>query len=257
MLIKEAVESLLRNFKTVRIKKNSLVDRKIHKSIIEDGIATIPNFLDDMECKSFRDEIDRQISNDSVNVWVDSDGADNRIYFADKLNLKFEEFYNNPTINAMLSAYTGLVNPVGMLLAARIDYKSGNLGSGGGWHRDSPITHQFKAICYLNDVSSENGPFQYIKASHRKSDVIRSYFTRLFKPGQYRFSDMSVENYLSSNSDRYITDLTAPKGTLVFADTKGIHRGKPIASGSRYVLFCYFWDKNIPENFNRLRQNKI
>jgi hypothetical protein len=188
-------------------------------------------------------------------VWKDNLGADNRIYFINEIDDEFDEFYRNPLIRQALRDYTGIENPAGMLLAARLDAKDGNVGSGGGWHRDSPTTHQFKAVCYLNDVNTHNGPFQYIKSSHHKLKVIAFYFRKLLKAGSYRFSDEEISDYIKA-TDQNVIEVTGSEGSLAFVDTKAIHRGKPIEKGSRYVLFCYFWAHNVPKHFEDLRQNK-
>ncbi|WP_348709019.1 phytanoyl-CoA dioxygenase family protein [uncultured Pseudoalteromonas sp.] len=257
IFLKEIAESTIRN---LRIFKNKLGTAtkskelsKVLKELKKDGISVESNFYTSEECCRFRKKIDALIESNSTNVWIDESGADHRIYFVNEVDDDFNDFYENSKIRSILKNYTGTNEPKGMLLAARIDAKDGNIGSGGGWHRDSPITHQFKAICYLSDVETEHGPFQFIKKSHLKLDVFKSYLTNLFNPGQYRFNDSEVERYMNKTS-KSISELTAEQGTVVYADTKGIHRGKPIVRGSRYVLFCYFWHGEIPKHFNTLRQ---
>lgn len=254
-VIKECVESFIRNFRLLKINRTEDV-----KSIVAElnlhGIAKEESFLSRKECTRYRKKIDALIESNDSNVWCDDEGADHRVYFINEVDELFQDFYEHKKIRSVLAAYVGTEQPKGMLLAAKIEHVPGNLGSGGGWHRDSPVTHQFKAICYLNDVTSENGPFQYIKQSHKKLNVLKNYFNKVFKPGQYRFSEQEIEHYLDKNQGYQVTDNTAKEGTLVFADTKGIHRGKPLNSGSRYVLFCYFWNDEIPSHFDELRQNR-
>lgn len=250
-LVKEVVESLLRKFRKLRVrsKRSSIVD-----SISEDGITVLPNFIPQEQCKLLCDKIDELIESNSINVWRDNLGSDERIYFANEIDSEFNSIYENEKIRNVLRNYTGTDKPQGMLLAARIKFKENNVGSGGGWHRDSPITHQFKAICYLNDVEDSNGPFQYIKRSHNKVNTIKSCLTKIFKPGQYRYNEQEVNCYLESTDSKVIS-VTGEAGTVAFADTKGIHRGKPLEQGVRYVLFCYFWHNEIPHHFESLKQS--
>ncbi|MFT6734267.1 MAG: hypothetical protein ACJAS9_002462 [Polaribacter sp.] len=252
-VIKEILESLLRNLRRIPVRSKKYV-RDIISALNLDGISIEENFYTQDQCADYRQRIDAMIASGSSNVWCDEQGSDQRIYFINEVDELFQDFYQHPKVRDVLAAYVGTTEPKGMLLAARIEYVENNLGSGGGWHRDSPFTHQFKAICYLNDVTSENGPFQYIKQSHRKFKVLKNYFNKTFKPGQYRFSDKDIEGFLNSNPELHITDNVAKAGTLVFADTKGIHRGKPLSSGTRYVLFCYFWHNTIPPHFEALKQ---
>lgn len=250
IFIKELVESFIRSFRLLfsRAKNNH-----INTVLKETGIVKIDGFYTKQECKKLRDKIDDYIERENTNLWVDDSGADHRVYFINEIDDEFNKFYEHPQIREGLLNYTGCSKPSGMLLAARIDAKEGNLGSGGGWHRDSPIRHQFKAVCYLSDVDAKHGPFQYIKGSHRKIDVFMAYLLGVFKTGQYRFTEDEIEKYLNKRS-KEITEFTAKEGSVAFSDTKGIHRGKPIEEGSRYVLFCYFWDSAIPAHFSKLRQ---
>lgn len=249
-LIKEMAETLVRSYRRFTVGATS--DDKI-KTLKKDGLVVVPNFLTKEHCAELCNKIDMLISSDSVNVWSDDVGSDKRIYFVNQIDSEFNIFYENKIIRNVLKNYTGSEDPDGMLLAARIEYKDNNKGSGGGWHRDSPVTHQFKAICYLNDVDEKNGPFQFIKASHNKINAISSCLNKVFKAGQYRFNENEISNYLKfSNSD--ITSVIGDAGTIAFADTKAIHRGKPLEEGVRYVLFCYFWHKGIPKHFDYLKQ---
>lgn len=255
--LKEIAETFVRRFRVLcnRLKiKNSHMDiAKILNDLKQYGLSIENDFYTAEECFNLRNKIDNLITKDSTNVWIDETGADHRIFFINEVDEEFTKFYQHPKIRQILAEYTGTTEPKGMLLAARIDAKEGNLGSGGGWHRDSPTTHQFKAICYLSDVESHNGPFQYIKSSHSKLDVLKAYFLRVFNPGQYRFTESDINNYLEKTGND-IVEFTAKQGTIAYADTKGIHRGKPIEEGSRYVLFCYFWHNEIPSHFDKLRQ---
>ena len=70
-----------------------------------------------------------------------------------------------------------------MVLAARLDYKPNNKGSGDGWHMDSPFSNQFKAMCYLSDVRSVNGPFQILKGSHKTISALKALIFGFLVPG--------------------------------------------------------------------------
>jgi hypothetical protein len=241
-LIKEILESIYRNYLKKGCFIQSLNNERVNE-IRSKGLTVIPDFYGKEKCAQLRSRIDNFICSENANIWIDDEGADARLYFIEE-----------PEIRKYLKLYTGISNPVGMVLAARINHTDRNQGSGGGWHRDSPVTHQFKAICYLSNVTTSNGPFQYIEGSHHKFNVIKNFMNRVFIPGQYRFSEAEVEKYLQMNEKNKIVEFVAEQGTLAFADTKGIHRGKPLHSGERYAIFCYFWEKTIPPHFEKLRQ---
>jgi hypothetical protein len=206
------------------------------------------------QCDFLRNLIDRLIDDPNVKVWRDPEGADERIYFANKVDPAFENLFESQIVKDKLISYTGSRVPVGMLLAARLSAKKHNLGSGGGWHRDSPFRTQFKALCYLNKVTSKGGPFQVIKGSHRMPAIIKATLRSLLKVGVYRFSEETVNEYLNGTNSVAV-DILGDEGDLIAVDTKAIHRGKPIEEGTRYVLFWYFWDGKIPVHIAELDQN--
>ncbi|MBM6551058.1 phytanoyl-CoA dioxygenase family protein [Marinomonas ostreistagni] len=253
-LVKEFFESLIRNIRKLRCTRK-IKERlnKEYSAISENGFHSIDGFLSRDECSALIKEIDSLINKSDINLWVDSKNSDHRLYFIDTINEKFAEFLKNEYFLNVLKVYTGIDSPVGMLLAGRVDAVDGNVGSGGGWHRDSPIQHQTKAICYLSDVDESNGPFQYIPKSHKKINIINMCFKKVFRPGQYRFSESDIKKYCDETGQEAV-NMTGEAGKLMFVDTKGIHRGKPIETGSRYVLFCYFWNKKIPNHFNKYKQ---
>lgn len=256
-LFKEIAESTIRWIRKLSVSSRI---RKRHRSeylgLREYGYFISPGFLSRELCNEMISDIDKCLDNENshINIWSDEVGADQRVYFIESINNKFKSFYEEPYFREVLASYTGIQEPKGFVLAARIDAVSGNIGSGGGWHRDSPVHHQTKALCYLSDVHQNNGPFQYISKSHSKISVISAYVKGIFRPGQYRFTNENIQQYID-RSGQEIVEINAGAGTLVFADTKGIHRGKPITEGRRYVLFCYFWDGKIPEQFEPLKQS--
>jgi hypothetical protein len=254
VLIKELIESAYRTI----LKLNSRVffNKKHVKKLDElarDGISIIPNYLSKDTVSKYKNLIDEYLNSESVNIWKDDQGADERLYFINEIDGDFKRYYETPYFRELLKEYTGICNPKGMLLAGKIKVAPGNLGSGGGWHRDSVFAHQFKSICYLSDVTSKNGPFMYIKKSHNKFKIFNCYLRKILKPGATRFTDAEIKEYVAK-TEQEVMEVTAASGSLVFADTKGIHRGKPIEEGERYVIFCYYWNGKIPQHFNKLRQ---
>jgi hypothetical protein len=215
--------------------------------IIEDFL--LPSF-----CKEIKEQIDFIIEAKDNLIWKDEQDSDKRIYFAENLGKEYKDFLWNREILGVLKDYLGVINPSCMLLASRLEFVPGNLGSGGGWHRDSPTTHQFKALVYLEDTLIDNGPFQYFEGSHRKTNVLKNLLNGIFLPGQYRFSEDQILGYQSKNANVKLINLTATAGTLVLVDTKGIHRGMPIKNGRRYSLFNYYWGNHIPSHIKSLNK---
>lgn len=88
------------------------------------------------------------------------------------------------------------------------------------WHYDFDDKHLLKAFLYLTDVDAETGPFEYVPGSQPGG---RYHDVRPWTPMGYgRVSD---EDVLKSVPRDDIATFTAPRGTLIFCNTSGLHRG--------------------------------
>ena len=236
--------------------ENSKDKKEYSKNLKESGYKVLNSYLSKDKCQYFISLIDKHIEKNDCNIWSDNKGADKRVYFIEQIHEEFCQYAQNPHFIDTLKRYLGYKNPKFMVLAARLDYVEGNEGSGGGWHRDSPYSNQFKTLCYLTDVTEDNGPFEVLENSHKKINIIKSLVSNVLSPGAYRFNKEQVKSYLKYHSSK-VKSFTGRAGDLIMVDTKLIHRGRPIKDSSRYVLFCYYWDKKIPDHFVSLQQLKV
>ncbi len=225
---------------------------EILSKIVSKGFCVIPDFYPIVTCNEIRLEIDRLIKKYAPQIYRDKDDSDRRLFGADRISPIIARFYKNEFISRIITAHEKTKNIVGLTLAARMEYKPGNLGSGGGWHRDWAINKQMKAILYLSDVEEENGPFQYIKESHRHWNIIRDSLLNNFEFNQNRFTNEQIEKMIKKKP-RKLKIFVAKAGTLILVNTRGIHRGMPIKSGTRYALTNYYWSNMpIPEHVEKL-----
>lgn len=128
-------------------------------------------------------------------------------------------------------------------------------------HRDAS-GGDLKAIIYMTDVTPQNGPFSYVVGSHRMhisraDDLIceandsnglagtdvrsRARFAALPKKLMQKGSfgnDLLPTAPLAEDIAGGLWAITAPKGSIVLFDTKGIHRGGMVESGERRVITC-------------------
>jgi hypothetical protein len=102
------------------------------------------------------------------------------------------------------------------------------------YHVDS-FKKEAKAFLYLDDVDEGNGPFTYLRGTHR------SHFTRLKKQvvgnedgAATSFHPDDVKSHLDSE-----VQICGPAGTLIISDVRGLHRGSPQRDGDRSVLVNY------------------
>ena len=98
------------------------------------------------------------------------------------------------------------------------------------WHFDFDDKHLLKAFLYLVDVGPEDGPFEYVPGSQPGG---RYHSVRPWAPMGYgRVPDEDVMRAVPAGE---IQTFTAPKGTLIFCNTSGLHRGG-FSTGKARVL---------------------
>ncbi|MBL4710732.1 MAG: phytanoyl-CoA dioxygenase family protein [Flavobacteriales bacterium] len=215
------------------------------------GVTVIPNYYSIEECEKIKTNIDDMISNNTIKKWYDDSKSDSRIFASHKYSESIKKFHEDPFLKKLGEAYTKseLINS--HTLGAKLIATENNFGSGGGWHRDSVFKIQYKSIAYLSDVNIDNGPFEYLLGSHKKSTILKSIKENKFKAHHNRFSEEDIQQFKESNPSINSKVFTAKKGTVILVDTSGIHRGTPIKSGNRYALTNYFFPKHHHTNSQR------
>jgi len=88
------------------------------------------------------------------------------------------------------------------------------------WHRDFNDKHLLKAFLYLVDVDAETGPFEYIPGSAAGGQYSHEWPWRPL--GETYPPDGALEQRIAPEA---IKTFTGPKGTLLFCNTSGFHRG--------------------------------
>lgn len=245
-VFQEVSNSLSEFFKEFKAKKTD-----VFKELQKKGIVVIPNFFSKEKCEYLIQEFEVILSNEKIyKIIKDELNSDSRAFGADLASSAIFNYLNHEFIVDELSNYLGEPLGEGFTMANRVIPISGNLGSGGGWHRDSPHKKQVKFLLYLTDVEDENGPFEYIMGSHRPKDVLKNRIKYGYSFNQNRFSEKQIEDLINTKPENHKV-VTGEAGTLVLTDTRGIHRGKPINMGNRYALTNYFYSRNIPSHVKR------
>jgi hypothetical protein len=140
------------------------------------------------------------------------------------------QFYNTDKI-----AYTVMVNNT---VSNEI-----NSGSGGGWHRDSPVKRQLKAMVYLNDVDENNGCFSYISNTCSSYSKVKDSIRGNFHWRKYRYVDKDI-NY--NWAKKQIFNYVGNAGTVIFFNSKGLHRGIKVNQKERYAMTIYCCRNELP-----------
>lgn len=191
-------------------------------------------------CRELTNRIDNVIcQRDNGRIWRDALGSDTRILqFEHDIPDLLSYFQIDHCINA-IDAYLGTKTRSWLLMANKVVPKKGNVGSGGGFHRDSPFSHQVKCIWYLADVTEANGPFSYVAGTQRNLLSQR----RKYPLGTSRFDSIPDK----------VETVTAPAGSLLVCDTRAVHGGRPISEGARYAVTLYTFAGE--EGIERLYRN--
>ena len=89
------------------------------------------------------------------------------------------------------------------------------------FHRDHNGILFLKVFIYLIDVNIENGPYSYVKRTHNKKYMRKFDVKKIKIRKNYRYNNDNVYDQLKQNEMIF----KGNKGTVVFSDTTGLHRG--------------------------------
>jgi hypothetical protein len=103
------------------------------------------------------------------------------------------------------------------------------------WHRDFNDRHLLKAFIYLVDVDEQTGPFEYVPRSAPGGELDRLW------PWRPLGDNYPPQDELAEKVDGRAVTFTAPKGTIIFCNTSGFHRGG-FSTGNPRVLATFTWD---------------
>lgn len=101
------------------------------------------------------------------------------------------------------------------------------------YHFDMDTVRWIKVFIYLSDVTPKNGPHCFIQGTHLAGKIPFS----LRKKGYSRLTDDEVFKHFSKQAE---IEFSGPKGTIIFEDTRGLHKGQPVVEGSRLILSLQF-----------------
>ncbi len=224
---------------------------KLLATLRSDGVVALPSFFNEQECKEL---INAYTGIDDK--YVRTEKNDRRVFGIHTLSTPHKKlFHDNELFKEIGEAYLGEEAVLQTTMAAKITPdRNVEFGSGGGWHRDS-FSRQFKAVAYLNDVDINNGPFQYIKGSHKMSNIKKVLFSlpKRKNANDARYSESEIDT-ICNICNQEITKFVAPKGSVILADVRGIHTGVPIETGYRYSIFNYYIAKSFHQKNNTIEK---
>lgn len=114
------------------------------------------------------------------------------------------------------------------------------------YHFDMDRFKFIKFFFYINDVNSDNGPHCYIRNSHRGLPE------QLLK--DTRITDEEIAKHYKPED---ILELTAPKGSIIAVDTRGLHKGKTLISGERLLFQIQFSNSLFGAPYKTFQSNVV
>lgn len=104
------------------------------------------------------------------------------------------------------------------------------------WHQDREDRQILKVFVYLSDIDQGGGPFTYAPGTHFKGRV-RQQPAYVLEDGVKRSDDGQMGQVVPPEC--WISG-TGPRGTIVFADTRGFHKGGLARERDRIMYLCKF-----------------
>lgn len=96
------------------------------------------------------------------------------------------------------------------------------------FHFDMDRLKFLKFFIYINDVNESNGPHIYVKKTHNECPKYINH--------DGRYSDEFIE----ANAKSEIVEIVGKAGTIIIADTRGLHKGKELENGERLIFQLEF-----------------
>lgn len=148
----------------------------------------------------------------------------------------FARFALNQRILRIANAYFGMytrlrVYNVWHTFVSTSDAKQSQL-----WHRDREDLLILKVFVYLNDVFDGAGPFTYAPGTHKKGPIQQTP-PSFDEAGVQRSTDEQMATVAPSS--KWIK-AAGPRGTVIFADTHGYHKGGHCTERDRIMYHCMF-----------------
>ncbi|MGH9947778.1 MAG: phytanoyl-CoA dioxygenase family protein [Pyrinomonadaceae bacterium] len=149
----------------------------------------------------------------------------------------FARFGLNDTLLNVANAYFGMIAKLRYYNVWKTFASNGAARESQLWHFDREDNYILKMFLYLDDVDEGAGPISYAPGTHRKGS------SRAIKPeyfiegGVRRTTDEQMNAVFPK--DRWVTGV-GKKGTIVFADTRGFHKGGEARTKDRLMYTCMF-----------------
>ena len=118
------------------------------------------------------------------------------------------------------------------------------------FHFDMDRLKWLKIFIYLTDVGPENGPHSFVRGSHRTGAIPSSILRR----GYVRLLDEEVAAHYPKAD---VLSFTAPRGSIIIEDTRGLHKGVNVRGDPRLILQLQFSNYLFGTNYDPAKLGTI
>lgn len=143
-----------------------------------------------------------------------------------------------PTVLGVVNGYFGLLARLRFYNVWRNFASTASARYSQLWHRDPEDRYILKMFIYLTEVDDEAGPLFYAPGTHGYGNIKAE--PRLYREEgttAWRANDGDMDAVVPQ--ERWIKAV-GPKGTIVFLDTRGYHKGGLSQTKDRLVYNCMF-----------------
>lgn len=149
----------------------------------------------------------------------------------------FARFALHPTFLCIAEAYFGMFAKLRYYNVWKTFASRGSARESQLWHFDREDNYILKVFLYLDDVDEGSGPFTYAPGTHRKGKY-RSIEPEYFLEGGVR---RTTDDQMRAvyPEERWVRAV-GKKGTIIFADTRGYHKGGEARTKDRLMFTCMY-----------------
>lgn len=171
-------------------------------------------------------------------------GTTDRELLLDMTN-PFVQFYLSKEILEITSVYLGYIPQLFEVYVEKtIPVGLENPTYSQNWHRDPEEKRTLKVFIYLSDVTDDAGPFTYVMGSAPTgSGKYKNLFPQKLPHGSYP-SEVDVSSKIGLTN---LLTATGIKGSIIFCDTSGLHRGGYAKSQHRIMATGFYPSKHYSE----------
>ena len=141
----------------------------------------------------------------------------------------FSNFSNDPLLVNLASRYMNAsAYPIGLSLWYSFSSEAPSADAAQLFHYDLDTLRWLKVFVYLTDVGPDNGPHEYVPASHKPGSKPQSLMDREYA----RLEDEVIDEHCPQGRK----SICGPRGTVILGDTSCFHKGNAVIADYRLIF---------------------